>query len=121
MTTEISKLVLMIIAILGLAQAGFLMLLLRHEGKRVSRQSLVDGFCFCILSELHRRYYRCFPDSEVDVDSCAGFHGDDLCLRAVHLFVLPRNCRPTGIETNLPFPGSASGSGGNFRNGVDSV
>lgn len=51
MTTEISKLVLMIIAILGLAQAGFLMLLLRHEGKRAFRANrwlMVFAFASCL-------------------------------------------------------------------------
>lgn len=51
MTTEIPKLVLMIIAILGLAQAGFLMLLLRHEGKRAFRANrwlMVFAFTSCL-------------------------------------------------------------------------
>lgn len=51
MTTEIPKLVLMIIAILGLAQAGFLMLLLRHEGKRAFRANrwlMVFAFAACL-------------------------------------------------------------------------
>ena len=51
MTTEIPKLVLMIIAIVGLAQAGFLMLLLRHEGKRAFRANrwlMVFAFASCL-------------------------------------------------------------------------
>jgi len=125
MTTEISKLVLMIIAILGLAQAGFLMLLLRDEGKRAFRANrwlMVFAFASCLsfiedITDVFLTPKWMLIVAPVFMAMTFAF----VCLRAVHLSVLPRNCRPTGIKTNLPFPGSASGSGGNVRNGVDSV